>query len=67
VRRAWKRLLAERRWIRKLPMGHAVDLLWKWNALLILTGAGLIAMPNTDGPKMRSFSHMLVCLIARRH
>ena len=31
-------------WILKVPMGHVVDLFWKWKALLILTGAGLIAL-----------------------
>ncbi len=31
-------------WILKVPMGHAVDLFWRWKALLILTGAGLITL-----------------------
>ena len=31
-------------WILKVPMGHVVDLFWKWKALLILTGAGLITL-----------------------
>jgi MFS family permease len=30
-------------WILKVPMGHVVDLFWRWKALLILLGAGLIA------------------------
>lgn len=29
-------------WILKLPMGHVIDLFWKWKGLLILAGAGLI-------------------------
>lgn len=29
-------------WILKMPMGHVVDLFWRWKALLILVGAGLI-------------------------
>ena len=29
-------------WILKMPMGHVVDLFWRWKALLILFGAGLI-------------------------
>lgn len=31
-------------WILKVPMGHVVDLFWKWKALLILMGAGLITL-----------------------
>ena len=31
-------------WILKVPLGHVVDLFWKWKALLILTGAGLITL-----------------------
>ncbi|MBY8977138.1 hypothetical protein KHP62_15070 [Rhodobacteraceae bacterium NNCM2] len=31
-------------WILKLPMGHVVDLFWRWKGLLILFGAGLIAL-----------------------
>lgn len=30
-------------WILKVPMGHVVDLFWRWKALLILLGAGLIS------------------------
>lgn len=29
-------------WILKMPIGHVVDLFWRWKALLILVGAGLI-------------------------
>jgi heme exporter protein D len=29
-------------WILKMPMGHLVDLFWRWKALLILLGASLI-------------------------
>jgi hypothetical protein len=29
-------------WILKMPMGHVVDLFWRWKALLILLGASLI-------------------------
>ncbi|WP_233152097.1 MFS transporter [Marinibacterium profundimaris] len=29
-------------WIMKMPMGHIVDLFWRWKAVLILFGAGLI-------------------------
>lgn len=31
-------------WILKVPMGHIVDLFWKWKGLLILAGAGLITL-----------------------
>jgi hypothetical protein len=31
-------------WILKVPMGHVVDLFWKWKSLLILVGAGLITL-----------------------
>ncbi len=31
-------------WILKVPMGHFVDLFWRWKAALILLGAGLIAL-----------------------
>ena len=30
-------------WVLKLPMGHVVDLFWRWKAVLILLGAALIA------------------------
>lgn len=29
-------------WILKMPLGHVVDLFWRWKALLILVGAALI-------------------------
>lgn len=29
-------------WILKMPMGHLVDLFWRWKSILILIGAGLI-------------------------
>jgi hypothetical protein len=31
-------------WILKMPLGHLVDLFWRWKALLILLGAGLITL-----------------------
>ena len=31
-------------WILKMPMGHVVDLFWRWKSLLILLGASLITM-----------------------
>jgi len=31
-------------WILKVPMGHIVDIFWKWKGLLILAGAGLITL-----------------------
>ena len=31
-------------WVLKLPLGHVVDLLWRWKAVFILIGAGLIAL-----------------------
>jgi len=31
-------------WILKVPLGHVVDLFWKWKSLLILMGAGLITL-----------------------
>jgi hypothetical protein len=30
-------------WALKMPVGHAVDLLWRWKALLVYLGASLIA------------------------
>ncbi|MEM8729230.1 MAG: hypothetical protein AAGF79_04860 [Pseudomonadota bacterium] len=29
-------------WILKMPMGHVVDLFWRWKALLVFVGASLI-------------------------
>ncbi|TNF65147.1 MAG: hypothetical protein EP307_00405 [Rhodobacteraceae bacterium] len=29
-------------WILKMPIGHMVDLLWRWKAMFVLAGAGLI-------------------------
>ncbi|MEL6619556.1 MAG: hypothetical protein AAFP16_11810, partial [Pseudomonadota bacterium] len=31
-------------WIMKLPLGHIVDLFWRWKGLLILLGAALIGL-----------------------
>jgi hypothetical protein len=30
-------------WALKMPLGHLVDLIWRWKALLVFLGAGLIA------------------------
>ena len=30
-------------WALKMPLGHIVDLLWRWKSLLVFLGAGLIA------------------------
>lgn len=30
-------------WVLKMPLGHLVDLMWRWKGLLIFVGAGLIA------------------------
>lgn len=30
-------------WALKMPIGHLVDLIWRWKALLVYLGAGLIA------------------------
>ena len=29
-------------WVLKMPIGHIVDLIWRWKALLVFLGAGLI-------------------------
>ena len=31
-------------WALKMPIGHLVDLIWRWKALLVYLGAGLIAI-----------------------
>ncbi len=31
-------------WAMKMPLGHLVDLIWRWKALLVYLGAGLIAV-----------------------
>ena len=31
-------------WALKMPMGHLVDLMWRWKAVLVFVGAGLIAV-----------------------
>ncbi|MEM9050316.1 MAG: hypothetical protein AAGC92_16550 [Pseudomonadota bacterium] len=30
-------------WVLKMPLGHLVDLIWRWKALLVWLGAGVIA------------------------
>ena len=30
-------------WALKMPVGHIVDLIWRWKAVLVYLGAGLIA------------------------
>jgi len=34
-------------WALKMPLGHLVDLIWRWKALLVFVGAGLIALSLT--------------------
>lgn len=34
-------------WMLKMPLGHLVDLLWRWKALLVFLGAGLLAASFT--------------------
>ena len=31
-------------WVLKMPLGHLVDLIWRWKAALVFLGAGLIAV-----------------------
>lgn len=31
-------------WVLKMPLGHLVDLIWRWKAMLVYVGAGLIAL-----------------------
>ena len=31
-------------WVLKMPIGHLVDLIWRWKALLVYLGAALIAL-----------------------
>jgi hypothetical protein len=31
-------------WTLKMPLGHLVDLIWRWKALLVYLGASLIAL-----------------------
>ncbi|MEN8133644.1 MAG: hypothetical protein ABFS45_26460 [Pseudomonadota bacterium] len=31
-------------WVLKMPLGHLVDLFWRWKSLLVFLGAGLIAV-----------------------
>ena len=31
-------------WALKMPLGHLVDLIWRWKALLVFLGAGLISL-----------------------
>jgi hypothetical protein len=31
-------------WVLKMPLGHLVDLIWRWKAVLVWLGAGLIAL-----------------------
>src|SRR3989338_4227762 len=30
-------------WVLKMPIGHLVDLLWRWKSAFVILGAGLIA------------------------
>ena len=31
-------------WVLKMPLGHLVDLFWRWKSVLVFLGAGLIAL-----------------------
>ena len=31
-------------WVLKMPLGHIVDLIWRWKSVLVYIGAGLIAL-----------------------
>ncbi|MDX1432871.1 MAG: hypothetical protein R3286_10520 [Gammaproteobacteria bacterium] len=33
-------------WALKMPLGHLVDLIWRWKAVLVYLGAGLIALSS---------------------
>ena len=48
-------------WALKMPVGHVVDLIWRWKALLVWLGAGMIAASllimvglTTDMDRMRT-------------
>ena len=34
-------------WALKMPLGHLVDLIWRWKAVLVWIGAGLVATSLT--------------------
>src|SRR5690349_18550297 len=49
-------------WALKMPVGHVVDLIWRWKALLVWLGAAIIAASllimvglTTDPQAMRSY------------
>lgn len=49
-------------WAMKMPLGHLVDLIWRWKYLLVFLGAGLIALSLlimqqlvTNGPTMSEY------------
>lgn len=31
-------------WVLKMPLGHLVDLMWRWKSMLVFIGAGLVAV-----------------------
>ena len=35
-------------WALKMPVGHVVDLIWRWKALLVWLGAAMIAAQPAD-------------------
>jgi hypothetical protein len=43
-------------WVLKMPLGHLVDLIWRWKAVLVYLGAALIALSLG----------IMYCLIAHR-
>jgi hypothetical protein len=50
-------------WALKMPLGHLVDLIWRWKSLLIFFGAGLIAASIlimvglvTENPALAAFA-----------
>jgi hypothetical protein len=40
-------------WALKMPLGHLVDLIWRWKSLLVYLGAGLIALSLLIMPSSR--------------
>ncbi len=51
-------------WALKMPLGHLVDLIWRWKALLIYLGAGLIAASISIMYGLVAYTEMMAAVMA---
>ena len=51
-------------WVLKMPMGHLVDLFWRYKAVLVFVGAGLIAISLGIMVGLLSYTEMMLQFVS---